>query len=757
MIKRLKEMSLDELRVRGTQAISAWGERQFSKRSLLPGDRELLNLLDSGRFKGSAVEDLRDPFKSHRFFASFADPGATVAELRSSFPNSENETVAEADRILAGRFDLLGFSDLDFGDPIDWHREPVAHRSAPRLHWSRLNFLNPELVGDKKITWELNRHQYFLTLGRAYWLTRDEKYARAFVEHLESWMDANPPKWGINWASSLEVAFRSISWLWALQFFKDSVQVTPEVFVRAYKYLYVFARHIETYLSTYFSPNTHLTGEALGLFYLGTFLPEFKESARWREVGSSTLLDQLPVHVQPDGVYFEQSSYYHQYTTDFYLHFLVLLRLAEQPLPGQLETKLVQLLDHLMYITRPDGVTPLFGDDDGGRLVRLSSIRTNDSRTLLSIGAGVFNRSDYKFIGGVKEEALWLLGPNGLRELENLPAREPEKQSIAFESGGYYAMRDGWAGTSNYLFFDCGPHGVNNCGHAHADALSFELAVNGQAILVDPGTFTYTNTPQERNWFRGSVAHNALIVDDEFSSTPNGPFSWRSIANCRRDSWISTTEFDYISASHDGYLRLPDPVEHERSILFVKNSYWIVRDRVSARDSHSIKLLFHAIPGATLHGQGNVMQISLPGSESGLQLAAFAPGGVWSQQPGWVSPCYGKKLEAPIAGYSFSINGPSECLTVMIPQRDGEVCTVEQIEAVHGTALRINYGDRHDLLLSRTSGGSGSAKTERFYSDSDFALARFADREARMPDQVLLIRGQKFEVDGQPIETDVWN
>jgi len=112
MIKRLKAMSLDELRVRGTQAISAWGERQFSKRSLLPGDRELLSLLDPARFQSSAVDDLRDHFRRHRFFASFDEPELTVGELHSHFPNSEKETIDEADRILAGRFDLLGFNDL---------------------------------------------------------------------------------------------------------------------------------------------------------------------------------------------------------------------------------------------------------------------------------------------------------------------------------------------------------------------------------------------------------------------------------------------------------------------------------------------------------------------------------------------------------------------------------------------------------------------------------------------------------------------
>src|SRR5204862_1621437 len=128
---------------------------------------------------------------------------------------------------------------------------------------------------------------------------------RTFAAHLASWMDQNQPKLGINWASSLEVAFRSISWLWAFYFFKDSAAVTVEVFARALKFLYLNARHLETYLSTYFSPNTHLTGEALGLFYLGTLLQQFREAGRWRETGRRILLEQLPLHVRSDGVYFE--------------------------------------------------------------------------------------------------------------------------------------------------------------------------------------------------------------------------------------------------------------------------------------------------------------------------------------------------------------------------------------------------------------------------------------------------------------------
>src|SRR4030095_7693828 len=106
--------------------------------------------------------------------------------------NAELEVLEGAARIVKGQFDLLGLRDLDFGRSIDWHLEPLTLKRSPVSHWSTLDELDAENGSEKKIIWELNRHQYFITLGQAYLLTRDEQYAETFVSHLESWMNANP-------------------------------------------------------------------------------------------------------------------------------------------------------------------------------------------------------------------------------------------------------------------------------------------------------------------------------------------------------------------------------------------------------------------------------------------------------------------------------------------------------------------------------------------------------------------------------------
>lgn len=38
---------------------------------------------------------------------------------------------------------------------------------------------------DPEFVWQFNRHRFFMTLGQAYQMTGDEKYARAFMEIAE--------------------------------------------------------------------------------------------------------------------------------------------------------------------------------------------------------------------------------------------------------------------------------------------------------------------------------------------------------------------------------------------------------------------------------------------------------------------------------------------------------------------------------------------------------------------------------------------
>ena len=428
-----------------------------------------------------------------------------------------------------------------------------------------------------------------------------------------------------------------------------------------------------------------------------------------------------------------------------------------QELPEKVGLKLQALLDHLMYITRPDGTTPLFGDDDGGRLLMLEHKTANDFRSTLATGAAFFARGDYKFVArDCALETLWLLGAKGVRDYEDLKATEPGRTSVGFADGGYYVMRDDWSPTANYLLFDCGPHGTANCGHAHADALAFELAANGHTLLVDPGTYTYTGSKEMRDWFRSSTAHNTLTIDEEPSSVSAGPFSWQTIASSICLSWLTQPRFDYLAATHDGYLSLGDPTEHVRSVLFLKRDYWIIRDRIRSRGEHEVKLWFHFAAGvAPLSSKNDVHVLCENGGSARLQLTTCATGGAWTREPGWVSSCYGQKEEAPVFAISVRTNGVAELITFLLPQTSGAQArpAVREVEATEGRAFEISHSGKCDLLLLRGLPGetAGRVETARLASDFEVTWARFANEHARAPEELVLIGGQQVEFEGRKI------
>jgi Heparinase II/III-like protein/Heparinase II/III N-terminus len=631
-------------------------------------------------------------FSRRPFMPFFGSREFAASSLRRRFPQECNELLHRADWAIDGRFELLGLFDLSFGNPIDWHLEPTSGKRTGIEHWSRIDYLDPAVAGDKKVTWELNRHGHFVTLGQAYLLTKDERYAEAFVTQLLSWLDANPPRRGINWASSLEVAFRSIAWLWALHCFCWSPRLTPTIVWRALKSLWQQGSYIESYLSYYFAPNTHLTGEALGLLYLGTALPWLATAPRWRELGLRILLDQLSKQVQSDGVYFEQTSYYHRYTTDFYVHVLLLTRAAGLSPPSAVQETLSQLLDHLLWITRPDGLSTLYGDEDGGRLLTFHRRKAADFRDTLQVGAVLCGKGTWKWVAGsAGPELLWLLGPEGIDAYDRLEPIEPDSIARRFNTSGFVVLRDGWQKESSYLFVDAGPHGALNCGHAHADALSFEYAAAGVTWIVDPGTYTYTRDSTLRDHFRMSSAHNTLTVEGRSQSQPAGPFSWEQIADTTLWRFEATTETAMCKGEHNGYEHLDPSVRHQRAFHLLKRpdrpslSYVWIQDRIATSGVHPYQLRFHLAPDCRPEVKEKQTVVT---HRTGASLTV----GIWlvdaegtavplaiTVEEGWVSPCYARREPAPVLVAAVQAEGSCHFVTVLAPSETGTALDVERL------------------------------------------------------------------------------
>ncbi|MEP6914398.1 MAG: alginate lyase family protein [Acidobacteriota bacterium] len=630
---------------------------------------------------------------------------ALASRIARRFPAAGTEASRRADGMLAGRYDMLGYRDVAFGHPPAWQRDPVHDRQMPAGYWSAVPYLEAE-SGDHKIIWEINRHQHWLGLGRAYQLTRERRYYAGFVDQLEDWLPNNPPLQGTNWASMLEVAFRSLSWVWALHFFagaarEDQPGDAPWI-VDLLLGLDRQLLHVAHNLSTYFSPNTHLSGEALGLYVAGCALPELKSSVQLKALGRRILVEQIDRQIKADGGHAELSAHYHRYSTDFYLLATQVARRSGDTAAGALEHAALRQAKYLRTIADDNGILPLIGDDDGGQLFPICGRRAADCRDTLA-AASVILQVPELAVSEIPEEVYWQCGAF---PLEELPRRAAPWPSAALPESGYFVSR---TAQGDHLVFDAGRHGFLNGGHAHADALAIALTVAGRQLLVDSGTATYTMDAALRDRFRTTAMHNTVVLNGRPQSEPRGPFHWQAVADARPLVWRSAPGFDYAEGMHDGYR----PAIHARGVLALHGLGWVVIDHFlgPAGPAAKAEAFWHVAPAWRAIQDGTSVMLShLDGivctlaSSSALQvLAPEEANGLDSYAPeyGRVEPaiCLRDRSEGPfprsVATFISCAADIADPVTIAATP-----VTSSAGASWHSAAFRLSWKDREAIILT---------------------------------------------------------
>lgn len=536
--------------------------------------QELGNLL---LFAGGAAFRPADAAKPP---SPFADPARAAEALRGGPYAAEVESIAA--RILAHRFPLLGLV-VETGPAIDWRRDYVHGVSTGTPYFRRSPYLDFARSGDHKIIWELNRHQHLPLLAQAFLFTHRGEFLDEAFRQLENWMEENPFLRGINWASALEVAFRALSWAWLNQLAGD--EIPPRLRDRFLAELYRHGRFLELNLSIYFSPNTHLLGEAVALHALGVLFPGWDRAAHWAETGGRIVQEQLKRQVRPDGSHFEQSAYYHVYALDlFLLHYVSAGRPEEHSGP------LMRMAEYLYALMGPAGELPLMGDDDGGRLFHPYGDRMQFGRGTLATCAALFHRPEWMHsTEDLACQAAWWL-----RDTVGTPTSETGRRnrlphhshhSELFADGGVAVMTLG----DVHVAIKAGPFGEGSGGHSHSDVLSLVARLGDREILIDPGTYTYVADPAERNRFRGTAAHNTVRIDDRDQAIQAGPFRWTDKPATTIHEWSSTPDRDYLDAAcaYAGFT-------HRRRVLFLKPAFLVVLDTVEgAAGEHRLEQFWH--------------------------------------------------------------------------------------------------------------------------------------------------------------------
>jgi hypothetical protein len=492
-----------------------------------------------------------------------------------------------------------------------------------------------------------------VTLARAARLFEDERFGGEFEAQISSWLRTNPPGRGINWVNAMEVALRSVNWVWAIRTLEAWRPVSTPLRDQIAASLQAHARHIALNLEG--SPelrSNHFLADLLGLLVLGWALPTDPDAHKWFAVAQRGLEREMRLQVLDDGVGFEASTSYHGLSLEMFLIGFHVGDLAGHPFSLAYRARLNRMLDVSAAVRLPGGRTPLFGDGDSGRVLPAGFDRPPSQDAILWSGAAVLGRA--RPVDGLPDAEVALnIGLAAWREVARRP-RAPEPPT-AFPSGGLYVLR----GSGAEAVVRCGGVGQNgNGGHSHNDQLSYEFAT-GNPLIIDSGTYAYTFDPTARNSFRGTAAHNGVMLDaTEINPIqPDELFRLPGQARVRVESWADDPKLARLVAVHDGYRQLEGRPIHRRTFVFEKATGRLnVADEVEGRGFHEAVARLHLAPGTEVRSRdrGGIL-LSVDGYDFRISWWGIGELGV---DEDFVSDRYGVKNPAPVITARVSGNLP---------------------------------------------------------------------------------------------------
>ena len=615
------------------------------------------------------------------FLISVNDRERLLEVCLNDYPREIQALRDSSERALAHEFTLLGSKPHKLEREIDWQLDFKSGRRWPLQPSHKIDYAELGKPSDVKVPWELSRCQHLVTLGRAWFIFQERRYLQGFQDQVRSWIRSNPVGLGINWVSSMDVALRAISWIWSLDLFRGAFWeegFEEDILFELYRHGAWISENLEIGRTN----GNHVIANALGLLACGAAFAPIPEASGWIEKGASLLEEEMEKQVDRQGVDFEASVAYQRLVLEVFLIARQLCGTVGRSLSESYEARLERMFEYVHAYVTPDGLSPQIGDADDGRVVVLGKTEIRDHRYLLSTGAVLFRRADFKGRAGkFWEDSLWLLGPSAKEVFDSLPAKIVQK-SRAFPEAGFYILRS----SQQYLFVDLGPVGFEGRGgHGHNDCLSFDWHALGQPLLTDSGTYLYTASVEWRNRFRSTAFHNTIRVDrQELNRFISTQALWRLRNDARplKARFSSQAEVDILEGGHVGYRRLDDPVTVHRRFEFSRQCpRIIISDYLEGRAEHLIEFFFHGALGAEAvrysestvgfrWREGNSVSIQAT-SDCRLQ---------WKGHCGWFSPSYGVKMRRPVWIARATVSLPLHLCWKLSARQSGPVDPSAQAE-----------------------------------------------------------------------------
>jgi uncharacterized heparinase superfamily protein len=466
------------------------------------------------------------------------------------------DRLSAAQSIAAGRFRFLAREREWSGEP-DWN-----DASAPQL-------------------WRYHLHYFDYILDLAILAASGDRATAwsAFRRLATSWIRHNERLRGDGW-HPYTVSRRIVNFCHAISVFAPELATDPSFASHLARSTYGQLRYLFANIEHDVRGN-HIIENARALIHGGIAF-EGEEPKQWLRRGMKLLETEVDEQLEPDGGHFERTPAYHVVVLRDLLEIAVFLR-RNRSVPSWLDDAIARMLDFLASITMPDGELPLIKD------TTLDGLPPYD---LLAAGALHLDNWRWKQSDDRGIYPWCLFGDQGWSRLDEMPTNNVQAMARYCESSGFAILRD----ERRFVVIDVGrPCPDYLPAHAHADLLSFELAIDGARIIVDSGVYEYDAGPW-RDFFRSTRAHNTVEIGGVNQSEVWSSFRVAHRALPRNVHWDCSESHVLIQAEHDGYRRLSVPVTHRRTFVTAGSEILLVIDEMFGEGTTHCRSFLHAHP-----------------------------------------------------------------------------------------------------------------------------------------------------------------
>lgn len=442
---------------------------------------------------------------------------------------------------------------------IDWHRDFVSNYAFdPKKLYKQLSGEDFPPGVDVKVPWELARMQHLPMLAYQSVIdssTKEDNYAE-FKFEIESFIKSNRIGEGINWACTMDVALRVVSWLIAADIF-NSIGLSDESFNRllvnsSVEHGLFIINNLEKNFVEDKSGN-HYLSDLLGLICVGHYIKN-RQTNKWFKFASNEYQREILKQYYPDGGTYEFSTAYHRLDSEISSLAIAFMVADGIQIGTEQESKLSRSLDFLLAIVGRDGNIIQIGDNDNGHALSVSVENNRGVKNELSaygaIGLleGLFNISG----NSIAEKSIiaFLKGPSSLHYVKEKKKWDNDygcmqectivcsKINVGF--GDSYRLASffpdfgliKYSGDKYDVYYRGALNYINGkVTHMHADALHFEIVSDMNRYYSDQGSYLYTPNVEMRSLFRREQAHNVPVYEDNPQLIDKG--CWRVIPKAR--------------------------------------------------------------------------------------------------------------------------------------------------------------------------------------------------------------------------------